>query len=105
MRALFRTVLIALAASAALANPARAQSYPDHVVKIIVPFPAGGTADAVPRIVADWLSRKWGQSVIIENRPGAAGSLASEITAHAAADGQTVLVSSLGGLAVNVIEC
>src|SRR4029078_11245030 len=56
-----------------LAKPIQAQTYPDHVVKIIVPFPAGGTADAVPRIVADWLSRKWGQTVVIENRPGAAG--------------------------------
>ena len=42
-------------------GPARADSYPDRPVKIIVPFPAGGTADAVPRIVGDFLSRKWGQ--------------------------------------------
>ena len=46
----------------------RAQDYPNRTVKIVVPFPAGGTADVMPRIVADWLSRKWGQSVIIENK-------------------------------------
>ena len=101
MRALFRTVLIALAASAALANPARAQSYPDHVVKIIVPFPAGGTADAVPRIVADWLSRKWGQSVIIENRPGAAGNIGAAQVYRSDPDGYTLLSAPPPPLVIN----
>ena len=101
MRALFRTVLIALAASAALANPARAQSYPDHVVKIIVPFPAGGTADAVPRIVADWLSRKWGQSVIIENRPGAAGNIGAAQVYRSEPDGYTLLSAPPPPLVIN----
>ena len=69
-------VTLALAGGLALAAPAaRAQNYPSHVVKIVVPFPAGGTADVMPRIVADWLSRKWGQSVIIENRAGAGGNV------------------------------
>src|SRR5579862_9181151 len=49
-----------------VAGPACAQTWPDRPVKIIVPFAAGGTADAVPQLVADWLSRKWGQPVIIE---------------------------------------
>ena len=52
---------------------ASAQDYPDRAVKIVVPFAAGGTADAVPRFVGEWLSRKWGQPVVIENRTGAAG--------------------------------
>ena len=60
-------------------SPARAQGYPDRTVKIIVPFPAGGTADAVPRLVGDWLSRKWGQPVVIENRTGAAGNIGAEV--------------------------
>jgi tripartite-type tricarboxylate transporter receptor subunit TctC len=74
----------------ALTN-AQAQTYPDHTVKIIVPFPAGGTADAVPRLVADWLSRKWGQPVVIENHTGAAGNIGSEIAYKATPDGYTLL--------------
>ena len=65
-------------------SSARAQDYPDRTVKIIVPFPAGGTADAVPRLVADWLSRKWGQPVIIENRTGAAGNIGAEFAYRSA---------------------
>ena len=59
-------------------------------MKIIVPFPAGGTADAVPRLVADWLSRKWGQPVIIENRTGAAGNIGAEFAYRSAPDGYTL---------------
>src|ERR1700692_4273855 len=72
-------VLLAFALSAAVARPAFAQDYPDRAVKIIVPFAAGGTADAVPRFVGDWLSRKWGQPVVIENRTGAAGKKRAQI--------------------------
>ena len=61
-----------------LSHGASAQDYPTRTVKIIVPFPAGGTADAMPRIVADYLSRKWGQPVIIENRAGAGGNVGAE---------------------------
>ena len=71
-------LLLALASYVHFHTPALAGDYPDRAVKIIVPFPAGGTADAVPRIVADWLSRKWSQPVIIENRTGAAGNICTE---------------------------
>ena len=70
-------------------------------MKIIVPFPAGGTADAVPRIVADWLSRKWGQPVVIENRTGAAGNIGSEQVYHSAPDGYTLLSSPPPPLVIN----
>jgi tripartite-type tricarboxylate transporter receptor subunit TctC len=60
------------------ASSAGAEDYPDRPVKIIVPFAAGGTADAVPRLVGDWLSRKWGQPVVIENRTGAGGNIGAE---------------------------
>ena len=70
-------------------------------VKIIVPFPAGGTADAVPRIVADWLSRKWGQPVVIENRTGAAGNIGAEQVYHAEPDGYTLLSSPPPPLVIN----
>src|SRR5215472_16027919 len=78
----------ALAFAAILATPdARAQDYPSRAVKIIVPFPAGGTADVMPRIFSDWLSKKWGHPVVIENRTGA------EAVAKADPDGYTLLAA------------
>ena len=71
------------------------------MVKIIVPFPAGGTADAVPRIVADWLSRKWGQTVVIENRPGAAGNIGADVVYRSAPDGYTLLSAPPPPLVIN----
>ena len=79
----------------------QAQAYPDRVVKIIVPFPAGGTADAVPRIVADWLSRKWAQTVVIENRPGAAGNIGADVVYRSAPDGYTLLSAPPPPLVIN----
>ena len=82
-------------------TPAQAGDYPDHTVKIVVPFPAGGTADAIPRIIADWLSRKWGQPVVIENRTGAAGNIGAEQVYHSAPDGYTLLSSPPPPLVIN----
>jgi tripartite-type tricarboxylate transporter receptor subunit TctC len=82
-------------------NSAHAQVYPDHAVRIIVPFPAGGTSDAVPRIVAEWLSRKWGQPVIIDNRTGAAGSIGAELAYRATPDGYTLLSAPPPPLVIN----
>jgi tripartite-type tricarboxylate transporter receptor subunit TctC len=92
-------LLIAL--SAGFADFASAQAYPDHAVKIIVPFPAGGTADAVPRIIADWLARKWGQPVIIDNRTGAAGSIGAEAAYRSAPDGYTLFAAPPPPLVIN----
>jgi tripartite-type tricarboxylate transporter receptor subunit TctC len=70
---------LALTAALAVSAPAaRADDYPARVVKIVVPFPAGGTADIMPRIIAERLSRKWGQTVIIENHTGAGGNIGAE---------------------------
>jgi tripartite-type tricarboxylate transporter receptor subunit TctC len=95
----------ALALSFALfvlpATSASAQDYPDRPVKIIVPFAAGGTADAVPRLVGDWLSRKWGQPVIIENRTGAGGNIGAEFAYQATPDGYTLLSSPPPPLVIN----
>src|SRR5258708_8724579 len=82
-------------------SDALAGDYPDHTVKIVVPFPAGGTADAVPRIVADWLSRNWSQPVLIENRTGAAGNIGAEQVYHSAPDGYTLLSSPPPPLVIN----
>jgi tripartite-type tricarboxylate transporter receptor subunit TctC len=92
---------LCLAASNGFESPARADGYPDRTVKIIVPFPAGGTADAVPRLVADWLSRKWGQPVVIENRTGAAGNIGAEVAYRSAPDGYTLLSAPPPPLVIN----
>jgi tripartite-type tricarboxylate transporter receptor subunit TctC len=96
--------LIAIAALVAVmaAGPsAVAQDYPTRAVRIIVPFPAGGSADAVPRIVGDWLSRKWGQPVVIENRPGAGGNIGAELAYKAEPDGYTLLSAPPPPLVIN----
>src|SRR6202011_1232232 len=72
-----------------------------RAVKIIVPFPAGGTADVMPRIFADWLARKWGQPVVIDNRTGAAGNIGAEAVAKAAPDGYTLLSAPPPPLVIN----
>jgi tripartite-type tricarboxylate transporter receptor subunit TctC len=94
-------LLSALIVPLALAASAYAQDYPTRVVRIIVPYPAGGTADVMPRVLADWLSRKWGQSVIIENRTGAGGNIGAEAVAKADPDGYTLLATPPGPLVIN----
>ena len=94
---------VALALAAILAAPpeGRAQDYPSRAVKIIVPFPAGGTADVMPRIFSDWLSKKWGHPVVIENRTGAAGNIGAEAVAKADPDGYTLLAAPPPPLVIN----
>src|SRR5262245_59895524 len=82
-------------------GPVRAQDYPTRAVKIVVPFPAGGSADVVPRLVGEWLSRKWGQPVVIENRPGAAGNIGAELVYKAEPDGYTLLSAPPPPLVIN----
>ncbi|MDB5584562.1 MAG: transporter ATP-binding protein [Bradyrhizobium sp.] len=78
-----------------------AANYPSQTVKIIVPFPAGGTADILPRIVAEKLRQKWNQPVIVENRSGAGGNIGAEAVAGSPADGYTLLASPPGPIAIN----
>src|SRR5262249_24295592 len=87
--------------TAPLQSSARAEDFPDHTVKVIVPFPAGGTADAVPRIVGDCLSRKWGKTVVIENRTGAAGNIGAEVVYRSIPDGYTLLSTPPPPLVIN----
>ena len=80
---------------------AQAQDFPTHAVRIIVPFPAGGTADIVPRVVGDLLARKWGQPIVIENRTGAGGNIGAEVAFKAEPDGYTLLASPPPPLVIN----
>lgn len=82
-------------------GPAQAQTWPTRSIRIVVPFPAGGSADVQTRIVADQLSKAVGQSVVVENKPGAQGNVAAVDVAHAAPDGHTLLVGSSGTHAAN----
>jgi tripartite-type tricarboxylate transporter receptor subunit TctC len=75
--------------------------FPDHTVRIIVPFPAGGTADVLPRIIGQYLSKRWGQPVVVENKSGAGGNIGAAYVASSAADGYTLLASPPGPLAIN----
>jgi tripartite-type tricarboxylate transporter receptor subunit TctC len=93
--------LLALVLSLSWAGSVGAEDYPDRAVKIIVPFPAGGTADAVPRIIGDWLSRKWNQPVVIENRTGAAGNIGAEAAYRSTPDGYTLLSAPPPPLVIN----
>jgi tripartite-type tricarboxylate transporter receptor subunit TctC len=90
-----------LAALLALSPGAQAQDYPSRAVKIIVPFPAGGTADVMPRVFGDWLARKWGQPVVVENRTGAAGNIGAETVFKSEPDGYTLLSAPPPPLVIN----
>jgi tripartite-type tricarboxylate transporter receptor subunit TctC len=93
-----RTVLSAcLAGLVALSGTAWADaSYPNHTVKIVVPYPPGGTNDTVARLLAQRLSDKLGQPFIVENRAGASGNIGADAVARAPADGYTLLVVTMG---------
>jgi tripartite-type tricarboxylate transporter receptor subunit TctC len=81
-------------------QPSHAEGYPERTIKIVVPFPAGGPTDVAARLVAQSISNKLGQGVIVENHPGAGGRIGAKVVAGAAADGYTLL---LGGTNVNAI--
>jgi len=94
MRALlFATLLASL--------PLHAQDWPAKAVRIIVPFPAGGSADLLPRVVVEKLTEKWGQPVIVDNRPGAAGNIGADAVFRAEPDGYTLLSSPPPPLVIN----
>jgi tripartite-type tricarboxylate transporter receptor subunit TctC len=92
-------LLVLISATSARAEDAA--SYPSQTIKIIVPFPAGGTADVLPRIVADKLSKKWKQPVIVVNRTGAGGNIGAEAVTSSSPDGYTLLASPPGPIAIN----
>jgi tripartite-type tricarboxylate transporter receptor subunit TctC len=82
----------------AIALPATAADYPDHTIKMIVPFAAGGGTDVLARIIAQNLNSKWGQPVVVENQPGASGAIGTRAAMKAEPDGYTLLMASTGAL-------
>ena len=95
------TFAAALLWQAAAVRAAGQESYPSRLVRMIVPFPAGGTADVLPRIVAEKLTEQWRQPVVIENRAGAGGNIGAEAVAGSPADGYVLLASPPGPIAIN----
>ena len=94
MRAFLLAVLL-------VAAPAHAQEWPAKPVRVVVPFPAGGSADLMPRIVAEKLTERWGQPVLVDNRPGAAGNIGADAVFRAEPDGYTLMSSPPPPLVIN----
>lgn len=88
-----KSLLLAAASAMAVATAGVAQTYPDRAVRIVVPYPPGGSADLVGRMVADKLAKSLGQPVVVENKGGASGTIGSETVGRAEPDGYTLLVA------------
>src|SRR5260370_12560395 len=95
---MFFRVATLLLSVCALALPASAADYPDHAIKMLVPFAAGGGTDVLARIIAQNLNSKWGQPVVVENQPGASGGIGTRAVMKAPPDGYTLLMASTGAL-------
>jgi len=95
-----RGVVGGLVGGAALPKHALAQTYPTHPVRIIVPFAPGGGADIVSRLISPYMQASLGQSVVVENRAGAAGRIGTGVVAHSDPDGHTLLVSTESSLVI-----
>jgi tripartite-type tricarboxylate transporter receptor subunit TctC len=93
--------LAAVAWSALLPLTAAAQAYPDKPVRMVLPFPPGGSADFIARVLAEQLSARTGQPFIVENKAGASGNLATGYVAKSPPDGYTLLIGVTGAMAIN----
>ena len=96
-----KRLLFSFAAAFACGTALAQGAFPTHAVTMIVPFPPGGGTDTGARIVAQKLGAKWGQTVIVENKGGAAGSIGADMVAKAKPDGYTILMGNIGTQAIN----
>ena len=90
----FKIFLILIFSFGILPSSPMAQSYPSRTITMITPFPAGGSTDSISRAIANQLSKQLGQSVVVDNRPGAGGLIGSDVVAKAPADGYPILMTS-----------
>jgi len=100
-RTLARLALIAAALLALVPFAAHSQAFPAKPVKLVIPFPPGGSLDNIGRLLAQKISESWGQPVVVENRPGAGGNVGADAVAKSPADGYTVVMGALSTHAVN----
>jgi tripartite-type tricarboxylate transporter receptor subunit TctC len=92
----FRTAALAAAICAAAGGASAQSSFPSKAVRILVPYPAGGGVDVLTRTLGDVVSKQWGQSIVVENRPGAGGVIASQAVATSPPDGYTLIMVASG---------
>ena len=93
-----KKLVLILAAVLMVCAPAAAADYPSRQIRLVVPFAPGGGTDVLARIVAQRLSEKWGHAVVVENQPGASGSIGSKTVERATPDGYTLVMASTGAL-------
>ena len=98
---ILQRLVVAAACLFAAVAPAHSQAWPTKPVRIVVPFPAAGTTDIVARSLGAELQKMWGQSVVIDNRPGAGGNIGADAVAKSAPDGYTLLMGTVGTHAIN----
>src|SRR3954470_12563004 len=95
-----KRIIAAVCFACALCS-AWAQNYPAKSIRIIVPYPAGGTSDILARLLSAKLNDVFGQTLIVDNRPGANGNIGAELVAKSAPDGYTLLLADLGALTIS----